>query len=80
MRLPLPTDITLDAVPIGLHRWLDPEQRTITAPGDDLLAVLGHLLAWNRASEVDLSGLEVGMPSLEQAYLTLTEPATSERP
>ena len=38
----------------------------------DLTADLATLVAWARSGDVDLTGLEVGSPSLEDAYLTLT--------
>jgi ABC-2 type transport system ATP-binding protein len=78
LRYPIPSGVCLDVVPGGLRRWLDPELRAIIAHGDDVVPALGQLLDWNGDMDVDLSGLEVGMPSLEDAYLALTDPSTSE--
>jgi ABC-2 type transport system ATP-binding protein len=44
----------------------------LTMPSDDLAADLALLVGWARENHVDLTGLEVGPPSLENAYLTLT--------
>jgi len=44
----------------------------LTLPSDDVTADLAMLVGWAREHDVDLTGLEVGPPSLEDAYLTLT--------
>jgi ABC-2 type transport system ATP-binding protein len=51
-------------------------KQEITLPSDDVTADLALLVGWARDHGVDLTGLEVGPPSLEDAYLSLTE-ATS---
>jgi ABC-2 type transport system ATP-binding protein len=38
----------------------------------DLSADLAALVSWARRSHVDLTGLEIAPPSLEDAYLSLT--------
>ena len=38
----------------------------------DVAGTLGALVRWSRESGEDLAGLEVGPPSLEDAYLELT--------
>jgi hypothetical protein len=45
----------------------------LTLPSADVTADLGQLVGWARGNHVDLTGLEVGSPSLEDAYLTLTQ-------
>jgi ABC-2 type transport system ATP-binding protein len=45
----------------------------LSLPSDDVTADLALLVGWARQNRVDLTGLEVGSPSLEDAYLTLTE-------
>jgi ABC-2 type transport system ATP-binding protein len=45
----------------------------LSLPSDDVTADLALLVGWARQNHVDLTGLEVGSPSLEDAYLTLTE-------
>jgi ABC-2 type transport system ATP-binding protein len=44
----------------------------LTMPSDDVTADLALLVGWARENHVDLTGLEVGPPSLEDAYLALT--------
>ena len=41
-------------------------------PSADVTADLAMLVGWARENNVDLTGLEVGPPSLEDAYLALT--------
>jgi ABC-2 type transport system ATP-binding protein len=48
----------------------------LSVPSTDVTADLSMLAGWARRSGVDLTGLEVGSPSLEDAYLALT--ATNE--
>jgi ABC-2 type transport system ATP-binding protein len=61
-------------LPEALAAHADPETGALTLPSADVTADLAALVAWARASRVDLTGLEVGPPSLEDAYLTLTGP------
>jgi ABC-2 type transport system ATP-binding protein len=42
-------------------------------PSTDVTADLAMLVGWARENYVDLTGLEVGPPSLEDAYLALTQ-------
>jgi ABC-2 type transport system ATP-binding protein len=44
----------------------------LTLPSADVTADLALLTGWARDNHVDLTGLEVGSPSLEDAYLALT--------
>jgi ABC-2 type transport system ATP-binding protein len=44
----------------------------LTMPSADVAADLAMLVGWARDNHVDLIGLEVGPPSLEDAYLALT--------
>ena len=44
----------------------------LTMPSDNVAVDLGMLVGWARDNDVDLTGLEVGPPSLEDAYLALT--------
>jgi ABC-2 type transport system ATP-binding protein len=44
----------------------------LSVPSADVTADLSMLVGWARRSGVDLTGLEVGSPSLEDAYLALT--------
>jgi ABC-2 type transport system ATP-binding protein len=47
-------------------------------PSADVTADLTTLTGWARANHVDLTGLEVGSPSLEDAYLALTQEGAGE--
>jgi ABC-2 type transport system ATP-binding protein len=58
-------------LPSVLARHLDRDE--LSLPSDDVTADLTLLVGWARQNHVDLTGLEVGSPSLEDAYLTLTE-------
>jgi ABC-2 type transport system ATP-binding protein len=57
-------------LPPGLADHFDGGE--LTLPSTDITADLAALVGWARAGEVDLTGLEVGPPSLEDAYLSLT--------
>ncbi|HSZ41534.1 MAG TPA: ABC transporter ATP-binding protein [Trebonia sp.] len=60
------------ALPRALTPYLDAAKNELTVPSDDVTADLGTLVTWAREHSVDLTGLEVGSPSLEDAYLSLT--------
>jgi ABC-2 type transport system ATP-binding protein len=70
VRYPLPAGVR--DLPAGLRRHLGPHQNTIVATGTAAAPVLAAIVAWARARRLDLSALEVGPPTLEDAYLTLT--------
>jgi ABC-2 type transport system ATP-binding protein len=72
IRLPLPPGTGPGNLPAGLARHVDTERGELSLPSGDLTADLAELVAWARSSAVDLTGLEVGSPSLEDAYLALT--------
>jgi ABC-2 type transport system ATP-binding protein len=50
----------------------------LTLPSADVTADLALLTGWARENHVDLTGLEVGSPSLEDAYLALTSEEGAE--
>ena len=56
-----------------LRRW-----RATPLPSADVTADLALLTGWARDNLVDLTGLEVGSPSLEDAYLALTSEEGAE--
>jgi ABC-2 type transport system ATP-binding protein len=72
IRLPLPPGTGPGDLPAGLAGHVDRERGELSLPSADLTADLAELVAWARSSAVDLTGLEVGSPSLEDAYLALT--------
>lgn len=72
IRLPLPSGVPVDELPPRLAGHADTGRghllvRTADVPGD-----LQALISWARRNRLDLAGLEVGPPSLEEAYLALT--------
>jgi ABC-2 type transport system ATP-binding protein len=72
IRFPLPPGAPADRLPPGLAEHVDPGRRELSVPSADLTADLAALAAWASGNSVDLTGLEVGPPSLEDAYLVLT--------
>jgi ABC-2 type transport system ATP-binding protein len=64
-----PDDAPLDDLPATLVPHLDPAGRALVVRADDLTGPLRDLLAWADQQHLDLSALEVGPPSLEDAYL-----------
>ena len=48
------------------------DQGELSLPSADLTADLSVLVRWARENQVDLTGLEIGAPSLQDAYLALT--------
>ena len=65
-RLPSPAP----ALPPALAQHVG--NNVLTMPSADVTADLAMLVGWARENSVDLTGLEVGPPSLEDAYLALT--------
>jgi ABC-2 type transport system ATP-binding protein len=57
-------------LPPGLSAHVD--QGELSLPSADVTADLAALVGWARDNHVDLTGLEVGSPSLEDAYLAIT--------
>ena len=58
-------------LPAGLAEHMADGQ--LTLPSADVTDDLATLVGWARDHHVDLTGLEVGPPSLEDAYLAITE-------
>lgn len=59
-------------IPLGASAHLQSDDGHLTIRTTDLVHDLGLLLDWARLHGVDLAGLEVRRPSLEEIYLTLT--------
>jgi ABC-2 type transport system ATP-binding protein len=79
IRMPLPDRARAQHLPPSLAAHLDPSRRELLIRTADLAADLRDLVAWADAEHFDLGGLEVGPPSLEDAYLALIgEPSTTE--
>jgi ABC-2 type transport system ATP-binding protein len=69
IRYRLPADAP--QLPAALAGYLDPAKNELSLPSADVTADLSALVWWARENHVDLTGLEVGPPSLEDAYLAL---------
>jgi ABC-2 type transport system ATP-binding protein len=66
-------------LPQALAGHLDQDSRALTVRAGDITVALRDLLAWADRHHLDLAGLEVGPPSLEDAYLAaIGEPRTPE--
>ncbi|MGH2885456.1 MAG: ABC transporter ATP-binding protein [Solirubrobacteraceae bacterium] len=79
IRYPLPETVHSPDLPTALAGHLDRSRRAIFIRTTDLAGDLRELVAWAAAQHVDLAGLEVGPPSLEDAYLaTIGEPLIPE--
>jgi ABC-2 type transport system ATP-binding protein len=76
-RLPVPRPgCTAPDLPAGLADHVADGE--LTLPSADVTADLALLTGWARDNHVDLTGLEVGSPSLEDAYLALTSEEGAE--
>jgi ABC-2 type transport system ATP-binding protein len=87
IRFPLPCASPTNADPTGAHPsgpalaaslpaalagHVRPDGRALVISGADVTTALRELLAWADARHLDLTGIEVGPPSLEDAYLAAT--------
>jgi ABC-2 type transport system ATP-binding protein len=72
VRYRMPAGTTPDGLPAVLAGYLDRSRRVLVMRSGDVPAALQALLGWARERQLDLAGLEVGPPSLEDAYLALT--------
>jgi ABC-2 type transport system ATP-binding protein len=79
IRYPLPEAAPVADLPAALAGDLDPDQHALVVHSADVTATLGDLVGWAQRHHLDLAGLEVGPPSLEDAYLAITgQPLTQE--
>jgi ABC-2 type transport system ATP-binding protein len=67
------------ALPAALAAHLDASGTELALPSADVTADLGLLVTWARDNYVDLTSLEVGSPSLEDAYLAITGRASQSQ-
>jgi ABC-2 type transport system ATP-binding protein len=75
IRAPLPDGASLDDLPATLVPFVDRDTRVLVVRADDITGPLRDLLDWAGRHHLDLKQLEVGPPSLEDAYLAaLGEP------
>jgi ABC-2 type transport system ATP-binding protein len=80
VRLPLASGWPTNALPDELALHVEKGRRELLIRTDDVSYVLRLLVEWANAHDVDLSGLEVRAPDLEDAYLTLTSPRHQDEP
>ena len=66
-----------DDLPATLAPYFDTGAKTLVVPADDPTGPLRDLLGWTDRHHLDLSGLEIGPPSLEDAYLAAIGQPTS---
>jgi ABC-2 type transport system ATP-binding protein len=69
IRVPLPGGAPLDDLPATLVPFVDQDTRVLVVRADDITGPLRDLLDWAGRHHLDLKQLEVGPPSLEDAYL-----------
>jgi ABC-2 type transport system ATP-binding protein len=71
IRYPIPDGAAAASMPVPLAQWLNGDGHTLLVRSPDLTGPLRELTDWAGRNHVDLTGLEVGPPSLEEAYLTV---------
>ncbi len=77
VRYRLPTDAPVADLSPDLGRHIDPALDELVVHTTDVTSTLDALIRWALRHDLELTGLEVGTPSLEDAYLALTtEPAS----
>ena len=78
IRCPVPTPDLAGSLPAGLDGTLDQHGQILTIRSQgEMSAALHRLAAWADDHHLDLAGLEIGPPSLEDAYLNaIGEPLT----
>jgi ABC-2 type transport system ATP-binding protein len=69
---PLTGQAIAAGLPPALSPYLDAGGRGLVVRTADLSPVLGELVRWAEAQQLGLAGLQVGPPSLEEAYLAIT--------
>jgi ABC-2 type transport system ATP-binding protein len=79
VRYPLPPSAPVSSLPARLADGLDPQRPELNVRTDDVTTVLRDLIGWADAHHLDLDGLEVGPPSLEDAYLAITGDQATQR-
>jgi ABC-2 type transport system ATP-binding protein len=73
IRVPLPPGAPTADLPPTLAAAADPDGGRLVVRTGEVTAALDALVGWARRHQVELAGLEVGPPSLEDAYLALIE-------
>ena len=79
IRYQIPDGAAAASMPAPLAQWLNGDGRTLVIRSRDVTGPLRELADWAGRNRLDLAGLEVGPPSLEEAYLTVIgEPLTAQ--
>jgi ABC-2 type transport system ATP-binding protein len=71
IRYPLPPGAATADLPAALAGGVDPDRGELVVQTTEVTTALDALAGWAGRHRIDLAGLEVGPPSLEDAYLTL---------
>jgi ABC-2 type transport system ATP-binding protein len=78
VRCRLDDEAALADLPASLAGHIDGDSHALVVRAEDITSPLRDLLGWADRHHLDLAGLEVGPPSLEDAYLAaIAEPLTS---
>ena len=80
VRFPLPPGAPVADLPAPLAGAVDPVRGELDLRTTEVTATLGALAGWAEAHGLDLAGLEVGAPSLEDAYLALVAEPSAAAP
>ena len=72
VRFPLPDPGLAASLPTALAAHVAPDGRALVIRDADVTTALRDLIAWADAHRLGLTGIEVGPPSLEDAYLAAT--------
>jgi len=78
IRYPLPAGLTAGELPAELAAGFDPIGKMLIIRTSDVTADLQRLTSWASRHQLDLTGIEVGPPTLEEAYLAVTGEATPQ--
>jgi ABC-2 type transport system ATP-binding protein len=74
-----PDHLPSDDLPQGLAPYLDPATHTLIVPTANPASPLRELVHWADRHNLDLSGIQIGQPSLEDAYLAaIGEPTAAK--
>jgi ABC-2 type transport system ATP-binding protein len=80
IRYPLPRLAPVASLPASLTDDFDAERRVLTIRSGDVKAALRDLVGWADQNHLDLTELEIGPPSLEDAYLAITGTPSETEP
>jgi len=81
IRCPLTDPAAAADLPPALAEGFDQSSHALVARSTNMTATLGELVGWAERHHLDLAGLEIGPPNLEDAYLAaIGEPLTPEMP